>query len=370
MLAAPDYALDDVPLGRVEEALSCLLFGGDEQEILTQRARMSNLVAYCDDEESFSLVKQAVPSIVAVHPARVLIAYNRADPGTGGVRAGVNAWCQMGAHHVKICSEEITLQARGRGAEHLAYAIRSLLVGDLPTNLWWASKVPPPLAGQLLGDLAERAQQVIYDSIGWTNPARGVLATAAWLKNAERLGATDWRVVSDINWRRLKVWRRTLSQALDPNNTPGALESITEVYVEHGPHAMVQAWELIGWLACRLGWQVSGGRVDPGVEVAWQVRAPHGILVIRIRRLPDGPAAITRVRVVCALDGKPGALNVVPQGPNRLAVQPEGGGAARTITMPPLPLVELVARQLSDRAPDHAFARAMQVAQTFAASVA
>ena len=48
----------------------------------------------------------------------------------------------------------------------------AVLIGDLPTNLWWTAATPPPLAGHLLYDLAENAQQIIFDSIGWTEPAR------------------------------------------------------------------------------------------------------------------------------------------------------------------------------------------------------
>src|SRR5439155_14603134 len=131
-------------------------------------------------------------------------------------------------------------------------------------------------------------------------------------------------VASDLNWRRLKYWRRLLSQALDPVSAPGALDSITEVLVEHGPHAVIQAWELVSWMASRLKWKVQGARVQPNVEISWQVKAPHGGLKIRIRRLPEGPSEVRRVRIACSLDGQPGALNFVVESERRLAVAPEG----------------------------------------------
>src|SRR5262249_34746085 len=141
-----------------------------------------------------------------------------------------------------VCAEQITLQAQGQAVEHLPYAVRGLVIGDLPTNLWWAAPVPPPSGGALLYDLSEHVHQIIYDSIGWTEPARGVVATAAWIDKFESgEGQRTWRVASDLNWRRLKYWRRLLGQALDPASAPGALETITEVRVEHGPHAVIQA---------------------------------------------------------------------------------------------------------------------------------
>ena len=69
---------------------------------------------------------------------------------------------------------------------HLPFAVRALLIGDLPTNLWWAAPVPPPFAGPLLYELAEHAQQIVYDSMGWPDPAHGVAATAGWLEQIER----------------------------------------------------------------------------------------------------------------------------------------------------------------------------------------
>src|SRR5262249_37723595 len=82
-------------------------------------------------------------------------------------------------------------------------------------------------------------------------------------------GLGHWRVASDLNWRRLKFWRRLTAQALDPMTAPGALDSISDIQVEHGPHAVVQAWLLVGWMASRLGWRVQTGRVDPGAELVW-----------------------------------------------------------------------------------------------------
>jgi len=238
-------------------------------------------------------------------------------------------------------------------------------------NLWWASPQPPPLAGSLLYELAEYAQQLIYDSQGWLDPHRAVAATAAWLARFERPPQqARWRVASDLNWRRLKFWRRLLGQAFDPIAMRTAADSITEVLVEHGPHAVTQAWELIAWLAATHGWKVQGARVQPGVEMSWQVNARHGKLRLRVQRLPEGPSEVRRVRVACTLEGRPAHVNCVIEDERRLSAQPEGvAGAARTVTIQRQTLSELVSRQLSDREPDPVFRESMSVAQVFAQSV-
>jgi glucose-6-phosphate dehydrogenase assembly protein OpcA len=361
---------DTIPLNKIEKELARKLTEGttnSHQPLL--RARLSNLVIYCNKNEQAEVVAHAVPNIVAVHPARVLLVVG--EPGAETpLRASLNVWCQLGNSR-KTCSEQVTLRAGGRCMEQLPFAVRGLLIGDLPTNLWWAAAVPPPFAGHLLYDLAENAQQIIYDSVGWVDPPRGVAATGAWLTQFARgLAQGPWRVASDLNWRRLKFWRRMLAQALDPNTAPHALDTISEVLVEHGPHAVIQAWELVSWLASNLGWQVQLGKVEPGVEIAWQVVAPHGLLRVRIRRLAEGPSEVRRVRITCNLGETKQSFNIAVQKDMRLAVVLEGlETAPRTVAVQTATLPDLVAQQLSNRERDPVFRESMAVAEVFARTV-
>lgn len=373
MDAAPPPAPAGVlPVRDIERELNRLLQAtrGPEQQ-LAQRACMSNLIVFCTSPEADLAMAATLPLVVSLHPARLLLLIGESGPTTEPVTATATVWCQPGLGDRKTCCEQVTLRAKGATVEDLPYAVRQLLIGDLPTNLWWAVSEPPALAGPLLYDLAEQAQQLIYDSIGWREPARGVAATAAWLEKFERLpGQGRWRVASDLNWRRLKYWRRLLSQALDPNTLPGALESITEVQVEHGPHAVVQAWLLVSWLVSQLGWRVQTAKVQPNVEICWQATAPHGQLRLRLNRLDHGPSKVRRVRIACTLDGKRGALTVAADTPSRLAATTEGmATAARTLIVQPERLPDLVGRQLSDREHDPVFRQSLAVAQVLAQSV-
>jgi len=359
-----------IPLREVEAELSNRLKAAQgPMTSPVQRAHMSNLVIACDSAEQAEAIEGQIPEIVATHPARVLLLVGLPGEPAADVTATVHVRSLRAAGGPRVFADQVTLRARGRGVDHLPYAVRELLIGDLPTNVWWASHVPPPMAGPLLFDLTEQAQQVIYDSLGWLDPNRGVAATSGWLTQfAHRPGAGRWRVASDLNWRRLKTWRRLLGQALGPATAPGALGSITEVAMEHGPHAVTQAWQLMSWLAARLGWTVQAGRVQDGKELSWQATAPHGMLRLRIRRLDDGPPQIRRVRVACLLCGQPGMLDVADDD-GRLCVRLEGCDASpRTVTAPPQRPAELVARQLSDRERDPSFEEAMAVAQILARS--
>ncbi len=334
------------------------------------RARMANLVIFCGSAEQAAAVDRQVPEVCAAHPARVLLLVGDRTAADHPVTAEVSCRPINAELRRFACAEQITLHAGGAGVDRLPFAVRSLVIGDLPTNLWWAAPVPPPLAGPLLYELAEHAQQVVYDSLGWLDPARGVAATAAWLAQVERHDGRQWRVASDLNWRRLKFWRRVLKQALDPASAPGAAESVSEVLVEHGPHAVVQAWELVSWLTRKLGWRVQGGKVDPGVEMAWHCETPAGHARVRIHRMEQGPPEVRRVRLSCLLNDEPGALNLVAEEGQRLVIQLEGArGTPRTQTLPELSPAELIGRQLSDRERDPVFHESMAVAQVMARSL-
>src|SRR5690606_34947859 len=123
-------------------------------------------------------------------------------------------------------SEQVTLVAAGPVTQRLPSVVRSLVVSDLPVNLWWATNTPPPLGGPIEAELSEPAQQVVYDSLGWPDPARGVLATSTWLEHLDTpLPGGRWRTASDLSWRRLKYWRRLIAQALHPGSAPGSAAS-------------------------------------------------------------------------------------------------------------------------------------------------
>lgn len=337
-----------------------------------QRARMSNLVIFCDDAEEGRRIAEFTPRIVAEHPARVLLLIGVPGPAEGGPSASILVRERELGPMLRVCSEQITLVAEGSEMDRLPFAVRRLLIGDLPTNLWWATKTPPPLAGPFLFDIAESAQQILYDSIGWTNPAHGVAATASWLEKVDRNGGGSQRlIVSDLNWRRLKYWRRLVAQALDPLSAPGAIDSISRLELEHGPHAVVQAWELASWIAGVLGWSIESGRVAPNVELSWKARSRRGEAIdIHIVRRPEGPPDLRVLRIGCVLGGQPITLHFAPDAKGHLAVRLEKmSAAARTITLRDLATPELVAMQLSDRDHDPTFLAMMRIARRLAQDV-
>lgn len=363
---SPPVALEDVDR-ELARQLHAIQQPG-EQPVL--RAHLSNLIIFCKSDDRAAQLEAEVPAIVAVHPARVLLLVSQPGPGDQ-LTATVRVRAHPSGNQHRISSEQVTLRAQGAAVSRLPFAVRCLVLGELPINVWWAVPEPPPLSGALLYDLAESAQQIIYDSIGWPEPVRDVVAAANWLNQLiKSQNHHRWRVVSDLNWRRLKDWRRILAQSLDPAMAPGALSSITEVIITHGPHAVVQAWELAGWLAVRLGWQARTGHVQPGVEIAWQCATPRHSIKVCLHRLAEGPSNIRGIRIACTWNGQPGALNLTLEDEKRIAVLPEVAEAApRTLNLSQEPLAELVGQQLSNREGDPAFIQSMAWARQVGQSI-
>jgi glucose-6-phosphate dehydrogenase assembly protein OpcA len=362
-------AVQGIPLWQVEHelnrAFSALQGPGEAPQL---RARLSNLVVYCDSPQSGLAIDAQLPAIVAVHPARVLLII-KDDSQESDLTASVTVRpLSIGERRQVVC-EQVTLRGGSGLGDRAPFAVRELLIGDLPMNIWWAAPVPPPFAGTLLYELGEGAQQIMFDSLDWPDPIRGVSATANWLDQIERPQAGRWRVASDLNWRRLKYWRRSLAQALDSLGVePSGV--CNEVLVTHGPSAVVQAWELASWLMARLGWKVQGGKVLVNEELSWRCVGPNGDGVVRVRRLDSGPHEIQSLRVSCTLGGTKATLCLKVEDSQRVAVTLEGTDSApRTMAMPAHSPAEIVGRQLSDRDRDPVFHESMAVAQKMAQCV-
>lgn len=325
------------------------------------RACMSNLLVLCRTDAEAAAVMTELPEVVAVHPARALALVADERGETAPLDAYVAAHCHL-REGTRVCGESVTLTARGEAVRRLPATARALLVGDLPTSLWWATPEAPALGGPLFSELASMANQVIFDSLGWLEPVRGMTAMA-------RL-EDDGPLLMDVCWRRLRGWRRILSQGLDPSFAPGVIETLDSVVLEHGPHALTQAWLVVGWLACHLGWRPESGKVAGGTEVTWRFESARGPVRVTVRRLPEGPPEIRSLSVVSAPGGVPSLLSFESEEGGRLSARSDVPTAGRTLTLPIPSRAAMVARQLSDLEPDPLFRRTLAFATAMASSLA
>lgn len=326
------------------------------------RACMSNLLIYSSTQDGARRLSADVAAIVERHPARVVLMIGEQDDSGGEIEAYVTAQCHLVGGGQQVCSEHVTVSAGLGALARLPSVARPLLIGDLPTALWWETAEAPPLAGELFDELAIMADLVLYDSFVWSDAARSVIATARWAASQ----AVD-RAMADLAWRRLSPWRRLIGATLDPLVTPGAIERIGEVVIEHGPHGLPQAWLLSGWLATCLRWRPAAAAVAPGVEVSWSFESPRRPLRVTIRRLSEGAPEVRRVSIRWEVEGRTETATFAETVPRRLGVRVTGGAVSpRVLTIPLESRATLVAEQLPQLDRDPLFDSSLRMARTMA----
>jgi len=353
-----------VDIGAIERELEALWATGDADAVVA-RACMSNLVVFCTTPTAANLVVQEMGLIAQSHPARVVLLVGGVEDATSELEAYVSTQCHLAGEGRQVCSEHVTVNA-SRGAERrLPSVARPLLIGDLPTTLWWVSEAAPPTHGSFFHELAMMSDHVIYDSAAWLDPTADLVSTADWA-----LAVDTEQIAADVAWLRLKRWRRWISQTLDPAVEPGFLAGLDEVVIEHGPHALPQAWLLVGWLAGRLGWRPVGGRIAPGVEIALAFETPQGKVALTIRRSETGDAELRCVVVRAGIGGDGGRMTFSAEPGGRLALRRGAGTSSpRLVSAPEIGRAGLVARQLPELGRDVSFLNTLAMSRAMARSL-
>lgn len=356
--ASQPKATTRVNVANIEEALNRLwgsLHAEGTQETGITRACMSNLIIACQTEEQANFVRERIPALVERHPARVFLLTATA-PAESSFTAEVSAHCRQMDAGQQQCSEYVEIHFAPAIVERVGSVLRPLLVGDLPTALWWASNQPPALTGKLFDVLAELADQVIYDSTGWPNPVKGARAMTRWVIGEKR-------PVFNLVWRHLKPWRLMLAQMLAPQVAPGALNNINEVRITHGPHGLSMAWLLVGWLAARLGWQPVSGKLRSPSEVDWSFRSTTHPIRVQIIRADAGASHVRGLEI--GWFGQPhGRATFVIDDDQRLYLESESSTLPHASISSREPAIEvMIAAQLAHRTRDPLFQQTLAVAQ-------
>ena len=259
-------------------------------ENTVMRACMSNLIIYCDNSDEAQQISLEITAIVDVHPARVLLLIADGKSGKDVIEAFISIYYTALSDGWQVCAERIDVVSTAEARERLPSIARALLIGDLPTTLWWASRQPAPEAGEVFFQLAELANQIIYDNMGWTNPTKSVATMTRWVAAQQ-----DAQIVYNLAWRRIAFWRKLISQVLDPLVAPNALESLRLVEIEHGPHALAMSWLLVGWLASQLQWKAIDGKRLSDSELVWRFQNNGHEVNVTAKRLAEGEPLIYRL---------------------------------------------------------------------------
>jgi glucose-6-phosphate dehydrogenase assembly protein OpcA len=229
--------------------------GGAENKSAVTRASALTLLVYVESEDSAREVSNLIADVTSQNPCRTILMLVEPAALPLGLMAAVSAHCQMPVEGEKqICSEQITLQARGDVGPELASVVLPLTVSGLPIYLWWraGSFNVPGYFDQIL----RVTRHVIVDSARFSATRADLRDLANWLR------VYSGRVrLSDLNWARTTPWRELVAQCFDSADRRPYLDQIDEVRIEYEMESVrlstqrAQSLLLIAWLACRLGWE-------------------------------------------------------------------------------------------------------------------
>lgn len=241
----------------------------DAEQSVT-RACSWNLVVHASTDAELERAKKLADALVLVVPSRTLVLFQRPNAIGPEVEAFVTANCRMMPGGGKLlCTEEITVEARGKGSDHLPSLTRALLVPDIPTAVLWAG-VPPHAA--LVDELLTVADRLIVDTT--TLGSEG-------LARVEQLGAKATHKVGDLAWLRTGPRRRVIAGAFDAPVDASLLYRLKRVSLACAPDAVASAKLMLGWLGARLSWGTPE-TIDDRDAPGWMVPRQQGKVLVDV----------------------------------------------------------------------------------------
>ena len=219
------------------------------------RACALTLLIYVESDEAAYEVTNLVAEVTRQNPCRAIIMMLEPEAASTGLEAWVSAHCHLPvAGEKQVCSEQITIRARGEAGQGLASVVLPLTVSGLPIFLWWRAgnfSLPP-----YFDEILRVTQHVIVDTARFSPGAPHLQDLAAWLhKFSGRIQLTD------LNWSRITPWRELIAQCFDSPDRRPYLDRLSEVRIEYEQDSSrlvtqrAQGLLLTGWLASRLGWE-------------------------------------------------------------------------------------------------------------------
>ena len=270
-------------------------------------ARVLNMVVFVESEHSGEIADR-LRGVGRYHASRTVVLSYESDRKELNARVSVASEGDRGPGELALLRETAIVEIGERHLDDLTTIVDPLVVSDLPTLLWSPHR-HPAVADALL----ELAQATLIDSI----------EEPVWSAAIERACAlSEQAYVVDLAWLRSTPWRERVAATFDPPRMRPELDSLQRLEIRHHPDSTVAAMLFAGWLASRLGWQLTRSRIegDTGHDGALSAgaRTQAGARIeLRLQAAPElrvpGLAGVRAARRVGPAD-RPGS---------------RGGGSAR-----------------------------------------
>lgn len=240
----------EVGIGLVNKELGKLW---NESEAGVTRASLINLVVVNEAADSLGPNSVLVGELTREHACRAIVIAADRSAEPAGAKAWINAHCHIRGGQKRVCCEQITFLLGGATADFLPNIVFSSLDSDLPLYFWWQG----PFPSELNPEIVRWVDRLIFDSADWAQPKAGFDA----LKPVSTL-IRRRETLCDLNWTRSSHLRLAVAHLFDYPTVIEERDSIRDVEIRHARGAATQARLVLGWLAARLGWKVTGA--EPG----------------------------------------------------------------------------------------------------------
>jgi glucose-6-phosphate dehydrogenase assembly protein OpcA len=225
-------------------------------------ARALNMIAFVESGYGGEIANR-LAGVGRYHASRLVVLSYDAQRTRLDARAVVSTDAEPAEGELGLLRETVTVEIGPRHLDDLVTIVDPLLVTDLATLLW-----SPHDHSEAVDELLELAQTVLVDSLdepSW----REAIGRACELR--------ERAYVVDLAWLRSTPWRERVAASFDSPAMRTELQRLETVSVRHHPDSTVAAMLLVGWLASRLGWDVSRLSAKDGVlsGTARASRADH-----------------------------------------------------------------------------------------------
>jgi hypothetical protein len=255
-------------------------------------ARVLNMVAFVESEWSGEIANR-LRGVGRCHASRLVVLSYDPKRTRLDARASVAAEDEAKPGELVLLHETVIVEVGDRHLDDLLTIAGPLVVSDLPTLLWSPHGHPEAVEA-----LLPLAQTTLLDSVD----------DPVWHEAIDRANTLSDRLyVVDLAWLRSTPWRERIAATFDPPALRAQLETISAITIRHHPDSTVAAMLLIGWLASRLGWQLtplgSDGDVLSGTatlarqDIALRLEAAHELQVRGLAGLSIETASGTRLRL-------------------------------------------------------------------------
>jgi len=347
---------------------------GPAGEKAVMRASALTLLIYVESDEAAYEVTNLVAEVTRQNPCRAIIMMLEPQAASPGLEAWVSAHCHLPvAGEKQVCSEQVTIRARGEAGQGLPSVVLPLTVSGLPIFLWWrAGQFSPPA---YFDEILRVTQHVIVDTARFSTGDLCLQGLAAW---AHRFSGKIQ--LTDLNWNRITPWRQLISQCFDTPERRPYLDRLTEVRIEYEWDSArlatqrAQGLLLAGWLASRLGWEfVKAERWNELQPRSFSFKsAISTVRVVRNLKRVDNPCGVCFTIELKAEGASPARFSFT-RGPDGMVVKtlaevPGVAPIGRSVRVEVLDEVEILNEELKMGVRDRLYEEALAVVERMLAT--